>query len=55
MIEGKVDYRHGDKTYTLVPGDSLFLDAEAPHGPEELTELPIKFLSVMAYPRFTEE
>jgi transcriptional regulator with XRE-family HTH domain len=55
MLEGKVEYRHANKTYTLTPGDSLFFDADAPHGPEELTNLPIKFLSVIVYSRFTEE
>jgi transcriptional regulator with XRE-family HTH domain len=51
MLEGKVSYRHGDKTYVLTPGDSLFFDADAPHGPEELTVLPARFLSVIVYPR----
>jgi transcriptional regulator with XRE-family HTH domain len=51
MLEGRVNYRHGDKTYLLVPGDSLFFDADVPHGPEELTELPARFLSVIAYQR----
>lgn len=55
MLQGKVGYRHGSKTYELTPGDSLFFDALAPHGPEELTELPIKFLSIIVYPRTTEE
>ncbi len=55
MLEGAVGYRHGDKTYALTPGDSLFFDADAPHGPEELLELPAKFLSVIAYPRKEEE
>ena len=51
MLEGEVVYRHGGKTYTLRPGDSLFFDAEAPHGPEELRKLPIRFLSVISYTR----
>ena len=51
ILEGIVDYRHGNRTYRLEPGDSLFFDADAPHGPEELVELPIRFLSVIAYPR----
>ena len=55
MIEGEVGYRHGTKTYSLTPGDSLFFDADAPHGPEELKKLPIRFLSVIAYSRFSEE
>ena len=55
MVEGKVGYRHGNKTYHLTPGDSLFFDADAPHGPEELKKLPIRFLSVISYSRFSEE
>ncbi|MFQ5485377.1 MAG: helix-turn-helix domain-containing protein [Desulfobacterales bacterium] len=55
MIEGEVGYRHGNKTYPLTPGDSLFFDADVPHGPEELKKLPIRFLSVIAYSRFSEE
>lgn len=55
MIEGEVGYRHGNKTYHLTPGDSLFFDADAPHGPEVLSELPLRFLSVIAYPRRAAE
>ena len=51
MLEGEVGYRHSDKTYVLRPGDSLYFDADAPHGPEELRKLPIRFISVIAYPR----
>ncbi len=47
MLEGKMDYRHGKNTYRLEPGDSLFFDADAPHGPEELIDLPARFLSVI--------
>jgi transcriptional regulator with XRE-family HTH domain len=54
IIEGRVAYRHADKVYTLGPGDSLFFDAEAPHGPEELLKLPIRFLSVISYARSDE-
>ncbi len=55
MLEGVVEYRHGNRTYTLRPGDSLFFDADVPHGPEGLTELPIRFLSLISYPRFDGE
>lgn len=54
MLKGKVSYRHGDRTYRLSPGDSLFFDADAPHGPEELIRLPIQFLSIIASPRYAE-
>lgn len=53
MLQGEVAYRHGTKTYVMTPGDSLFFDAEAPHGPEELRHLPIRFLSVICYTRET--
>jgi transcriptional regulator with XRE-family HTH domain len=51
MLEGEVIYRHGDKTFRMQPGDSLFFDAEAPHGPEELVKLPIRFVCVISYRR----
>ena len=50
VLEGEVVYRHGGRTYRLGPGDSLFFDSEAPHGPEELVKLPIRFLSIIAHP-----
>lgn len=53
MLEGKVGYRHGEDVYTLEPGDTLFFDADAPHGPEQLLDLPARFLSVIAYPQGT--
>ncbi|MFK7838345.1 MAG: helix-turn-helix domain-containing protein [Sulfitobacter sp.] len=51
MLEGEVDYRHGDEVYPLKPGDTLFFDADAPHGPEELVQLPARYLSVISYPQ----
>jgi quercetin dioxygenase-like cupin family protein len=49
MLEGSMVYGHGDSSYTLNPGDALQLDGEGTHGPRELVELPIRFLSVVAY------
>ncbi len=51
MLEGEVDYRHGNDIFTLKPGDTLFFDADAPHGPETLTTLPARYLSVISYPQ----
>ncbi|WP_424830033.1 helix-turn-helix domain-containing protein [Ruegeria sp.] len=51
MLEGEVDYRHGDSIYSLRPGDTLFFDADAPHGPEGLVKLPAKYLSIISYPQ----
>lgn len=51
MLEGAVDYRHGDALYPLRPGDTLFFDADAPHGPETLVSLPARYLSIISYPQ----
>jgi len=51
MLTGKVIYRHADKLYPMSPGDALFFDAGAPHGPEELIERPMTYLSIIIYPR----
>jgi transcriptional regulator with XRE-family HTH domain len=47
MLSGEVTYRHADRSYLMQPGDSLFFDAEAPHGPEELRRLPARYLSII--------
>ncbi len=49
VLEGEVGYRHGDQSFHLRPGDSLFFDADAPHGPDELIRLPVRYLSVISY------
>lgn len=49
MLEGEVEYRHGNKHYLLKPGDSLYFDADAPHGPATLVKLPAIYLSVISY------
>jgi transcriptional regulator with XRE-family HTH domain len=51
MLSGKVLYRHADRTYLMEPGDALFFDAAARHGPEELVEAPMQYLSIIIYPR----
>ena len=45
-IEGSLVYRYGNQTYGLGPGDSLMFDGRVAHGPEELRDLPIRFLSI---------
>lgn len=50
MLEGEIEYRHGQGSYRLVPGDSLTFSGEVPHGPEKLTKCPICFLSIIIYP-----
>jgi len=49
MLQGKIEYRHGQSTYLLEPGDSLTFRGDIPHGPEKLIELPIVFLAIIYY------
>lgn len=49
MLEGEVEYRHGDQLFHLKPGDSLLFDADARHGPEVHVQLPARYLSIIAY------
>lgn len=49
MLEGELIYRHGDQTFSLKPGDSLFFDAVSVHGPKELVKLPAIYLSIISY------
>ncbi len=51
MLEGEVVYRHGDRLHRLTPGDAMLFDSGAAHGPEELVALPMRYLSVIIYPR----
>jgi transcriptional regulator with XRE-family HTH domain len=51
MLSGKVRYRHADRSYLMEPGDALFFDAAARHGPEQLVEAPMRYLSIIIYPR----
>ncbi|OLU35190.1 XRE family transcriptional regulator [Pseudomonas sp. PA15(2017)] len=49
LLEGELVYRHGNQLYAMQAGDSLTFDAEVPHGPEQLIQVPIRLLSIMNY------
>jgi transcriptional regulator with XRE-family HTH domain len=49
ILSGRLTYRHGNHLYEMEAGDSLTFDAEVPHGPEKLKEIPIKLLSIIHY------
>ncbi|MGE0748975.1 MAG: helix-turn-helix domain-containing protein [Variibacter sp.] len=49
LLEGKMIYRHGQKTYQMSAGDSLLFQANVPHGPEQLLVNPVRYLSVISY------
>lgn len=50
MLSGVMEYAHSRSVYRLHPGDSLQIDGEGAHGPVDLIEVPIRFLSVIAFP-----
>ena len=49
MIEGTLEYRHGQTVYVLEPGDTLTFEGEITHGPERLLDKPVRFLSLIIY------
>lgn len=51
FLEGCLEYRHGANIYLMEPGDSLYFDADAPHGPHKLLTLPARYLSIITYPK----
>lgn len=50
MLQGVMDYGHSRTTYRMCPGDSLQFDGEGAHGPLNLIELPVRFISAIAFP-----
>ena len=50
ILEGVVEYGYGAKRYRLHTGDTMQLHGEVAHGPTELVELPIRFLSIKVHP-----
>lgn len=49
VLDGVMRYVHGEAHYEMHAGDSLIFDGEGPHGPSELVQLPITFLTVTGY------
>jgi transcriptional regulator with XRE-family HTH domain len=49
MLSGRMEYRFGDRTYLLEPGDTLTFSGEVEHGPEALLDEKAQFLTVMLY------
>jgi transcriptional regulator with XRE-family HTH domain len=49
MLEGVLEYRVGNETFVMEPGDSLTFRGEIPHRPEKMHRLPIRFLAIIHY------
>lgn len=49
MLQGRVEYRFGDLTYLLEPGDAFTFSGDVVHGPERLLDEQAKFISIIMY------
>ncbi|ODS00837.1 XRE family transcriptional regulator [Methyloceanibacter superfactus] len=49
MLQGRLEYRFGDKTYILEPGDALTFSGNVIHGPERMLDERVKFLAIIIY------
>ena len=53
MLEGEMDYRHGDTLFRLTAGDSLQVDADRPRGPQAPKGHTVRYLSIISAPQHT--
>lgn len=49
MLEGAMDYGYGPKNYRIEAGDTIQVHGEVAHGPVELLEVPVRFMSVKVF------
>ena len=50
MLEGAMEYGYGPKNFRLEAGDTIQIHGEVAHGPVNLVELPVRFMSVKVFP-----
>lgn len=49
MLQGRMEYRFGERTYLLEPGDAFTFSGNVVHGPERILDERAKFLSIIIY------
>ena len=49
MLQGRMEYRFGDHTYLIEPGDAFTFSGNVVHGPEKLLDERIKFMAIIFY------
>ena len=49
MLSGRMEYKFGDKTFLIEPGDAFTFSGEVEHGPHALLDDKIFFLSMIIY------
>ena len=50
ILEGIMEYGYGPRNYRLEPGDTIQIHGEVAHGPINLVELPVRFMSIKVFP-----
>ena len=50
MLDGVMEYGYGAGRYTIAAGDTMQFHGEVSHGPTDLIDLPVRFLSIKVYP-----
>jgi transcriptional regulator with XRE-family HTH domain len=49
MLSGRMEYRFGDKTFLIEPGDAFTFSGNVLHGPEKLLDDRIQFITIIVY------
>ena len=49
MLKGRMEYRFGDRTFLLEPGDAFTFSGTVIHGPEKLYDDHIQFITLIIY------
>ncbi len=49
MLSGRMEYRFGDKTFLVEPGDAFTFSGSVVHGPETLLDEHIQFIAIIIY------
>jgi transcriptional regulator with XRE-family HTH domain len=49
MLSGRMRYRFGEKTFLIEPGDAFTFSGNVLHGPEELLDHRIRFITIIIY------
>lgn len=49
MLKGRMEYRFGDRTFLIEPGDSFTFSGNVLHGPDKLLDDQIEFIAVIVY------
>ena len=44
MLSGTIHYRHGERTFVLEPGDTLYFNSTSLNGPDVIVDYPVSYL-----------